>query len=469
MLGETIRAFFATTVVVTAFFFISTTSTVAQNQCNYIGSPVIQTGAIAGTDTAQTGRLFRDGRGGTCEFLRTPPAPSAGAYNSDAYTYTNNTGGPICVFVDVDALGCGVATNQVSIAGYLTSYNPAAPTTNLIGDPGLSTGGNFATSMSFTVAAGATYVVVVHNINAGTTCASYTFRKYETNNCRDPGFEQNGDGSSDLIVFRPSAANSMWFSYSLATGGGISAALGSTGDIPTDGDFDGDGIITPGVFRPSNGFWYRSTNPANNYNAQWWGVTGDVPVEGDYDRDGITDVAVYRPSTNRYFILRTADMAYTEVPLGIAGDRPAPADFDGDGRLDPAVWRPSNGLWTYLPSSGNYGSYIQALWGATGDIPVAADYDGDGKADLSVFRPNEGNWWVFRSSLTAGQAQITTFGTLGDIPQPADYDGDRRADFAIFRPSNSQWWIQRTTAGTIVQAFGQAGDIPTTTQNVYTP
>jgi hypothetical protein len=447
----------------------SVSPALAQNECNLLGVPLVQTGSITAGDGAQTQRLNRDGRAGTCEFLRTPPAPFAGTLRFDQYTYTNTTGGPICVFVDVDATGCGVATNQISIAAYLTSYNPSAVTTNLIGDPGLSTGQNFSTSMNFAVPAGATYIVVVHNLNTDMFCPSYTFRKYETNNCRDPGFDHNNDGSADLAIWSPSAAESMWSSYSIATMGGISANLGSTGDIPVDGDYDGDEISSPAVFRPSNGTWYLSTNPQTNYDAQRWGASGDIPVEGDYDRDGLTDLAVYRPSTNRYFILLSETSVFYEVPLGIAGDRPAPADYDGDGKYDAAVWRPSNGLWTWLTSAGSFNSHNQRLWGATGDIPVPADYDGDGKADISVFRPSNGVWYVFQSGVATGNAQFTQFGTSGDIPQPADYDADRKADFAVYRPSDSAWWIQRSTAGIFVTTFGEPGDIPTTTQNPHVP
>jgi hypothetical protein len=465
-----ILRFSVCSILLAALLMPSALSVLAQNECNSLGAPIVQGGAITAADTAQTGRLFRDGRGGTCEFLRTPPAASAGAYNSDSYTYTNTSGGTICVFVDLDATGCGVATNQISVAAYLGSYNPAAPTANLIGDPGLSTGQNFATSMSFSVPAGATYVVVVHNINAGTECASYTFTKYETNNCRDPGFDLANDGSADLALFRPSGGLATWHSLTL---GGVAntAQLGSAGDIPVDGDYTGDESSDYAVFRPSNGTWYRSTSPANNYNAVLWGVSGDIPVEGDYDRDGITDVAVYRPSTNRWYVLRSGTSSYSEYPVGIAGDKPVPADYDGDGKMDLATFRPSNGLWTVLGSAGNYGSNVlQTVYGTSTDIPVPADYDGDGKADVAVYRPSQGNWYIFRSSLAAGQSTVVGFGISGDIPQPADYDGDRKADPAVYRPSDSSWWVNRSGgAGIFATIFGASGDIPTTAPNPHLP
>jgi hypothetical protein len=401
--------------------------------------------------------MFRDGRNTTCTFNRTQTT-SAGAYLSDAYTFTNTTGGSACVFVDLNTTGCGVATNQLSIAAYLGSYSPTSILTNVIADPGLSTGTNFATSMSFTVAAGATYVIVVHNINAGTTCPSYTFTQRIFNGCRQPGYDAANDGSADLAVFRPGAL-ARWFSTTLG-GAFANTQFGSTGDIPVAGDYNGDETTDVAVFRPSNGTWYTSTSPATNYGAFQWGLNGDVPVPGDYDRDGITDRAVFRPSDNNWYILRSSDSTLLQLALGVAGDKPVPADYDGDGKTDPAVYRPSNGLWSPLSSSGNYGSLVaQQQWGGVaGDIPVPADYDGDGKADKAVYRPSEGNWYVFRSSLTTGQQLIVTFGASGDVPQPADYDGDVKADQAVFRPSNNTWYLRRSTAGDTAVVFGASGD-----------
>src|SRR4030095_2378702 len=196
-------------ILLAALLMPSALSVLGQNECNLLGAPMTTTGSITGTDTDQTTRLFRDGRGGTCEFLR-PPTSSAGTFDADSYTFTNTSGGPICVFVDVNALGCGVATNQISISAYLGSYIPATPLVNVIGDPGLSTGQNFATSMNFAVPTGGTYIIVVHNINAGTVCASYTFTRTETNACRDPGFDLANDGSADMAVFRPSGPLATW-------------------------------------------------------------------------------------------------------------------------------------------------------------------------------------------------------------------------------------------------------------------
>ena len=456
-----IREFSLTTIFVIALAFVYAAPAFSQNECNFVGAPIATTGSITASDADQVGRLFRTiTNTTTCQLMRTPTTSGTTALDFDQYTFTNDTGGPACVFVDLNAVGCGVANNQISMAAYLGSYNPASVLTNLIAEPGGSTGQNFATSMSFMVPAGATYVIVVHNVNAATTCPSYTFTRYISNNCRKAGFDAANDGNADLAVFRPSGGQANWITQPIG-GAPTVTQFGSAGDIPVPADYYGDEATDLAVFRPSNGTWYTSTNPATNYDAKLWGTNGDIPVQGDYDRDGIVDLAVFRPSNSNWYILRSGSGTFHQFQYGITGDIPVVEDYDGDGRTDPATFRPGNGLWNVLQSSGNYGStYIQMLWGVSTDKPVPADYDGDGKADVAVFRPSNGQWYIFRSSVAAGNQQIIPFGTTGDNPQPADYDGDRRIDLAVFRPSDGTWWIQRSTAGLLVSQFGTSGDIP---------
>ena len=213
-------------------------------------------------------------------------------------------------------------------------------------------------------------------------------------------------------------------------------------------DFDGDGKSDVSLFRPSNGVWYLNQSQ-NGFTGISFGANGDKVVPADYDGDGKTDVAVYR---NGVWYLQRSQLGFTGIAFGAANDVPMPADYDGDGKADVAVFRPSNGTW-YI--QGSQLGFTGIAFGANGDKPVAADYDGDGKADVAVYR--NGIWYIQRSQL--GFTGVS-FGDGNDKPVPADYDGDGKTDVAVYRPSNGTWYLNRSTAGFVGAAFGMSTDAP---------
>ena len=134
-------------------------------------------------------------------------------------------------------------------------------------------------------------------------------------------------------------------------------------------DFDGDGRTDLSVFRPSDGTWYVMESGSNTFRAQQFGTNGDKIVPGDYDGDGRTDFAVFRPSDSNWYILRSSDNVFLAVNWGLNTDKLVPGDYDGDGRTDIAVYR--NGTWYILQSSNGIPSY--SIFGLSTDIPVAAN------------------------------------------------------------------------------------------------
>jgi hypothetical protein len=269
----------------------------------------------------------------------------------------------------------------------------------------------------------------------------------------------DGDGKSDLTIYRPSSG--VWYELrSSYPGGYASTQWGLPGDKAVPCDYDGDGTNDRAVYRPSTGVWY--VLPSNSpwmYAAIQWGLSYDIPTPGDYDGDGSGDIAVWRHTNGTWYVKPSGSPGtYTATPWGMEGDIPLSADYDGDGKADIAVWRPSSGTWYILPSR-NPGTYMGIQWGIQSDIPTPGDYDADGKTDIAVWRPNTGVWYILPSA-SPGNYTTVNWGLNTDTPVSGDYDGDGKADVAVWRSSNGIWYIMPSSApGTYTSTqWGMAGD-----------
>ncbi len=273
-------------------------------------------------------------------------------------------------------------------------------------------------------------------------------------------FDFDGDGKTDISIFRPSAGE-WWYSKS-SNGGNAALQFGTSTDKLTPADFTGDGKTDIAFWRPSNGFWFILRSEDNSFFSFPFGTTGDVPFVGDFDADGKADPGVFRPTTLTWFISKSTGGTLIQT-FGAAGDKPVTADYDGDGKTDIAIYRPSVGEWWIQRSSNN--SVYAFQFGNSTDNPVQGDYSGDGKADAAFFRPSSGFWFILRSEDSSFFS--VPFGTSGDVPSPGDYDGDGKFDTAVFRPSNVTWFVNRTSAGLLIATFGAAGDV--SVPNAYVP
>lgn len=268
---------------------------------------------------------------------------------------------------------------------------------------------------------------------------------------RPAAFDFDGDGRSDISVFRSSER--VWYLLR-STAGFTGLHWGLSTDVISPADYDGDLKTDIAVWRPSDGNFYILNSFDSSVRIENFGLAGDIPTGGDWDADGKADVAVYRSGAQSTFYYRGSmgnpQGNISSIPWGTNGDKPVAGDYDGDGRADAAVYRA--GIW-YIRTSSN-GQLSASNFGLADDVLVPADYDGDGKTDVAVFR--NGLWYLLRSAQGFAAFQ---FGVANDVPTPADYDGDGRADASIFR--NGIWWIMKSQSGALEAGpFGLGSDKP---------
>ena len=146
-------------------------------------STLVFGGGILPTDEVQIGRLNRltPAMHSTCAVPKVCPGPSAGADASlprhyDAYTLVNRTEQTTCITAELST-SCSLGAQPMYSAAYLGRFDPANLCENYVGDIGESPRyiGMFY-PYSFQVPAGATFTVVVNEVNADSGCGDYTLK-----------------------------------------------------------------------------------------------------------------------------------------------------------------------------------------------------------------------------------------------------------------------------------------------------
>jgi hypothetical protein len=243
-------------------------------------------------------------------------------------------------------------------------------------------------------------------------------------------------GLCDTITFVPHTvgavdpASGQWHLLDEA-GAASSFFFGNPGDLPMMGDWDGDGIDTPGLYRQSDGFVYlRNSNNQGIADVRFFfGNPGDVPLAGDFDGDGFDTVSIFRPSESKVFVINelgandgglgAADLEYF---FGNPGDKPFVGDFDGDGIETVGLHRESTGF-VYFRNSHTQGvADNEFFFGDPGDRFVAGDWTGAGFDAPGLFRPSNATWY-FRHTNSPGVADDQfPFGNSSFLPVAGIFD-----------------------------------------------
>ncbi len=207
---------------------------------------------------------------------------------------------------------------------------------------------------------------------------------------------------------------------------GAAFYYGDPGDYPFVGDWDCDGVDTPGLYRQSDGYVYlRNSNTQGIADIKFFfGNPGDVPIAGDFNADGCDTVSIYRPSNQTFYIIN--ELGSNDGGLGAAeynfmfgdpGDEPFVGDLDGDGIDEVALHRDTTGLVYYRETLTTGIADASFYWGDPADVVFAGDWNGDGTDTVGLLRPSDSTFY-YRNTNTQGIADGSVLVAGGDSDAP---------------------------------------------------
>ncbi len=217
-------------------------------------------------------------------------------------------------------------------------------------------------------------------------------------------FDYNGDGLSDLFLYRPgtgvccvakSNGDGTFTSVYSSSNGIAGFNLGNASDRVFAFDYNGDGISDLFLYRPGSGLCcivrsngddtfesvYSDSNGIAGYNLN---NTSDQVFPLDYNGDGLSDLFLYRPGSGLCCIAKSSgDGTFTSVyysSSGIAGFNLASAydsvfgfDYNGNRCQDLFFYRACAGACFVGRSNKNDFRYINSISTGTGKI-IKIDY-----------------------------------------------------------------------------------------------
>ena len=194
----------------------------------------------------------------------------------------------------------------------------------------------------------------------------------------------------DLGIWRPT--NGTWFILTSTTGYSYAQARvrqwGSPGDKPVPADYDGDGSSDIAVWRPASGVWFilrswLNSSPASTVcRAMGHWVSRGCATSGDFDGDGVADPTVWRPGTGTWFMLRSTTRlaGYLSVQWGLAHSMIVHIvdDYNGDrhhgfcnlAAIDVRASLTQVATWFVLGTNLNF--FFNTQWGSSlhNDVPL---------------------------------------------------------------------------------------------------
>lgn len=273
------------------------------------------------------------------------------------------------------------------------------------------------------------------------------------------GFDLNGDGRGDVLLYRPLAGGAA----SLLEDGSAARPAESVERVLDEstthdwspgwaikpGDFDGDGRTDLFFYDAVTGAWFKgiSTTPPNgpvsySFTGGTWSPGWSVAVL-ELNGDGRADVFLYNVDSGAWYRGvsegdGTGDFGFTGG-IWSPGWQIHPVRLDGDGLTDLFLYNVTTGSWYRAINDGMNGfAFVAGAWSPGWQVNPG-DFDGDGLVDLFLYDVTTGAWYV---AVNTGGGWSFVGGTFspGWTVRTGDFDGDGRADLFLYDVLTGSWY-----------------------------
>ncbi|AJE81408.1 peptidase m23 [Streptomyces albus] len=298
---------------------------------------------------------------------------------------------------------------------------------------------------------------------------SSTPARHTSGNCGGGGLKLggsptdfSGDGKADVVTFTHGAAADVYAATS--TGSGFSGTtvkwndyFALSGEVPSSGDFDGDGkddIVTFTRGSLADVYVGLSSGSAFSGGVKWndfFAVGGEVPATGDFNGDGKDDIVTFTNDANGDAFVALSDGAKFGAGvkwhdfLAPNGEFPAVGDVNGDGKDDVVVFTQGTRGDVFVALSTGSGfapaQLAHEFFAPGAEQPRVGDVNGDGKDDIVTFTSNaDRDVYVALSDgakFGPGVKWNDSFTPAGEFPYVGDFDGDGKDDIVTFTKNAS--------------------------------
>ncbi len=228
------------------------------------------------------------------------------------------------------------------------------------------------------------------------------------------------------------------------------------------GDWNGDGVKTPGFFNTHTFHWQLGNfNQASGVAYDFgWGGPGWLPVVGDWDGNGTDTPGLYNPTTHEWRLSNHNSAGGVDISFGWGGDGwiPVVGDWNGDGKTTPGLYNPTTHEWHLSNHNSSGGVDASFGWGGDGWIPVAGDWDGNHTDTPGLYNPTTHDWHLSNHNSAGGVDASFGWGGNGTLPVVGDWNKDGKTTPGLFEPASRQWSLSNVNAsGGVAARFGWGG------------